>query len=63
MKKTITVLAAIAAFSAAPAMAGSVSDAKIEAPIIVAETTTSSSSGTAIVALLGILMSIPFIVD
>jgi hypothetical protein len=62
MKKTITVLAAIAAFSAAPAMAGSVSDAKIEAPIIVAETTT-SSSGTAIVALLGILMSIPFIVD
>lgn len=63
MKKIICAWAAIASISAVPVMAGSINDAKIEPPIIIADTTASSSSGTAIVVLLGVLVSIPMFVD
>ena len=64
MKKTVCVLAALAAFEAAPVMAGSLSDPIVDPVLIVNETTaSSSSSGTAIVLLLALLVAIPAIVD
>lgn len=59
MKKTVCVLAAMAALTAAPASAGNLSD-PIVAPLVIAQdTAASSSSGTAIVLLLALLVSIP----
>jgi hypothetical protein len=52
MKNKVCVLATLAAFAAAPVMAGSLSDPIVDPVLIVNETTASSSSGTAIVLLL-----------
>ena len=62
-EKTVCVLATLAAFAAAPVMAGSLSDPIVDPVLIVNETTASSSSGTAIVLLLALLIAIPDIVD
>ena len=58
MKKTLYTVAAITAISTAPALAGSPADAVVT-PVEIIETTTSSSSGTALVAMLALLMALP----
>jgi hypothetical protein len=58
MRKTACIWAAIAALTAAPANAGNLSD-PIVGPLVIVEDTASSSSGTAIVLLLVLLVSIP----
>jgi hypothetical protein len=58
MKQAICALAIGASVLGTTATSGSLSDPVIAAPTIVADTT-SSSSGTTLIALLAILMAIP----
>jgi hypothetical protein len=64
MRKTVCVLAAMATLTTAPASAGNLCD-PIVAPLVFAQDTvaSSSSSGTAIVLLLGLLVAIPAFID
>ena len=58
MKTFVKAFALSCALTASPAQAGSLSDPVIEQDIIIAEAT-SSSSGTALVALLAVVLAIP----
>lgn len=58
-----SICAAIVAFGVSqPVLAGSVADPVIEAPVIVADAT-SSSSGKATVLFLALLLSVPVLTD
>ncbi|MDG1472229.1 hypothetical protein [Pseudosulfitobacter sp. SM2401] len=59
MKNSLYAAAALIALGAAPAMAGSLSDPIVTPVLIAQETTASSSSATAMVAMLALLMAIP----
>lgn len=62
MKKTIGAVALFTFALTHQGIAGSLADPVIEAPVIVEEAS-SSSSGTATVALLALLMSLPLLTD
>lgn len=59
MKNTLYAVAAAVALGATPALAGSLGDPVVTPIEVIEDTTTSSSSATALVAMLAILMAIP----
>ena len=59
MKKTLYAVAIAASFSVTSAVAGSLSDPVVTPIEIVEDTTASSSSAMALVAMLALLMAVP----
>jgi hypothetical protein len=59
MKKTLYAVAVAATFGVTPALAGSLSDPVVTPIDIIEDTTASSSSAMALVAMLAVLMAIP----
>ena len=59
MKNLTTAFALSLSLAAGVAQAGSMADPVIEMDVIVADTATSSSSGTSLVALLAVVLALP----